>query len=238
MIILFSPSEEKKFIYKSPENIKFHFLESLLFGADIRIDFINNYLNFLKYPKSNYQYVIGIKEDKVFNASINLDKANTIEAINLYNGVAFKALDINSLSKDGIEFIYKNVLIFSNLFGPIRASDKIPYYKLKQGQTFNSNTIYTLYSKFISVLDNYISGDVLDLRAEFYIKVYKLKIPHIKVEFYKNGKKSTHYSKYYKGLLLRNIALSMNYVEPFKILDIKQDNLARIISYDVSDFIA
>lgn len=238
MKILFSPSEEKRFIYTNCDNLEWQFLDSLLFGAAARVGFVKEYISFLKSDDDSKMSVLGSNNVEVLNATINLDMANTVESIHLYNGVAFKALDLYSLPSDSISFIYENVIIFSNLFGPIRASDKIPFYKLKQGKKFLNKTINVLYNDFKKELDNYLTGElILDLRAEFYLKAYKLNMPHIRVEFFKNGKKSTHFSKHYKGVLLRHMALNKTYVEPFKILDIKKDDLAKILQYDVSDSI-
>lgn len=235
MKILFSPSEEKNFIYKENCNEPFSFLQDLLFGANVREDFVKNYLKYLKDSTTNeLSKILGMKNislDKLSAAS-NLHTANTIESILLYNGIAFKALDIRTLPKDSLNFLFDNVLIFSNLFGCIRANDKIPYYKLKQGETFFKNSIFSLYDRFKEPLFEYLKdSDVLDLRAEFYIKAFALPYPHTKAEFYKNNKKVSHQSKHYRGLLLRNLAL--NKKEPFKIRDIKQNGFIKIIQYEV-----
>lgn len=244
MKILFSPSEDKNFIYDGNLNPRFTFLDDLLFGRELkasRLAFIEDYLDVLATaPSGEIARIFGAKNLSgkmgidTLNACSNVDCANTIESIFLYSGVAFKALDAKSLPKKNIDFLFENVLIFSNLFGVIRASDKIPYYKLKQGEKFKNNDITKIYLDFKKHLDSYLqNSDVLDLRAEFYTKAYKLSFPHTKVEFYKNNKKSTHYSKHYRGLLLRHIALKGAFEVPFKLLNIKQDKYARILQYEV-----
>ncbi|MFC2490453.1 MAG: peroxide stress protein YaaA, partial [Prevotella sp.] len=45
----------------------------------------------------------------------------------------YKHLDYRSLDSAAQEFVDKNTLIFSNLFGPVLAADALPEYKLKQG---------------------------------------------------------------------------------------------------------
>ena len=83
-------------------------------------------------------------------------------------------------------------------------------------------------------LDKYLKdNEILDLRAGFYQKAYKLELPHTKVEFFKNGKKSTHYSKYYRGLLLRNIAINGEITSPFQLISSRTSGIARILEYEV-----
>ena len=45
-------------------------------------------------------------------------------------------MSYNNLEKSSQKYIDDNVLIFSNLFGVLKASDVIPDYKLKQGESF------------------------------------------------------------------------------------------------------
>ncbi|RAX54061.1 hypothetical protein CCY99_05110 [Helicobacter sp. 16-1353] len=250
--ILFSPSEDKNFIYKGSSNPKFGFLDSLLFGEDLRTNrmrILESYLEVLrKSPSSEVARIFGAKKlvGKIgidtLNACSNLDSANTIESIFLYSGVAFKALDVASLDTTSVEFLRKNVVIFSNLFGAILGGDKIPYYKLKQGEKFANIDIVAIYKDFKTHLDSLLkSSEVLDLRAEFYTKAYKLTFPHTKIEFFKNGKengkensrKSTHFSKHYRGLTLRHIAQNRAFEVPFKLIDTKQSGFARILQYEV-----
>ncbi len=47
----------------------------------------------------------------------------TMKAIQRYNGVAFDALDYESLNQNEKKYIDENVILFSNLFGPILAKD-------------------------------------------------------------------------------------------------------------------
>lgn len=237
MKILFSPSEEKNLIYKYKEDSTF--INNLLFNnlSNFRENIIKQYLSTLKLASSNdISKLLGSKKISldILSACSNLLNATTTESIYLYNGVAFKALDIHSLPKSAISFLMNNVIIFSNLFGAIRASDKIPYYKLKQGENIGNYNLNSIYKIFKDELDSYLKNEeVLDLRAEIYIKAYSPNIPTTIVEFYKNGKKLSHYSKYYRGILLREIALNNGIVEPFKLLDKKKIGLIEIISYEI-----
>ncbi|MBX2079434.1 peroxide stress protein YaaA, partial [Campylobacter peloridis] len=101
----------------------------------------------------------------------------TIEAIKRYNGVAYEMLDFINLNKKAQEYILNNVLIFSNLFGPIMAKDLIPFYKFKQGKKIDNFNIEKFYKEnFSSSIDNLLKDElVIDLRAKFYEKFYTLK---------------------------------------------------------------
>lgn len=57
----------------------------------------------------------------------SLKEAKTLKAINRYNGVAFDALSYDTLDIKAQNYIDENVLLFSNLFGPIKANN--PYYQ-------------------------------------------------------------------------------------------------------------
>ena len=93
------------------------------------------------------------------------------------------------------------------------------------------NYVYKGFDKF---LDCYLKDkEILDLRAEFYTKAYKLNLAHTKVEFFKNGKKVTHYTKFYRGLLLRNLAINKEVSYPFKLISSKISGLAKILQYEV-----
>ena len=240
MIVLFSPSEDKNFIYNESKNKRFAFVDDLLF-SDLnshRLSILNNYISFLQNsPSRDLARIFGLKSLKNLDlvaACNNIDCANTIESIYLYNGTAFRALDIGSMPSNGLDFVMNNVIIFSNLFGAIRAKDKIPYYKLKQGESFLDIDINYVYKGFDRFLDNYLKDkEILDLRAEFYTKAYKLNLPQTKIDFFKNGKKSTHYSKFYRGLLLRNIAINGEISYPFKLISSKTSGLTRILQYEV-----
>ncbi|RDU58477.1 peroxide stress protein YaaA [Helicobacter sp. MIT 99-5507] len=240
MIILFSPSEDKKFIYKESKNKSFAFVDNLLF-SDLnahRLSILKKYINFLKKsPSGDLARIFGVKSFKnldLIAACSSIDCANTIESIYLYSGTAFRALDIESMPKNGLDFVMNNVIIFSNLFGAIRAKDKIPYYKLKQGENFLDININYVYKGFDGFLDDYLKDkEILDLRAEFYTKAYKLNLAHTKVEFFKNGKKATHCSKFYRGLLLRNLAINNEITYPFKLISSKTSGLTKILQYEV-----
>lgn len=134
-----------------------------------------------------------------------------LEAISLYNGVAYKALDFHTLSAQAQDFIRTHLYIFSNLFGVVRADVALPFYHLYQGRGKGAFALKALYKDISLRIDEVLRGcEVLDLRAEAYINVYKPMDckSYYQVIFLKNGKKLSHYAKYYRGLYARHIAMS------------------------------
>jgi cytoplasmic iron level regulating protein YaaA (DUF328/UPF0246 family) len=132
----------------------------------------------------------------------------TMKAIQRYTGVAFDHLGYEKLDREAQEYIDSHVILFSNLFGPIRASDLIPEYKLKQGEPVGDIKTEKFYHEHSAALmEAYLAEDeILDLRAGFYDKFYKPAKPYTTLKFIKEGKVVSHWAKAYRGIVLREIA--------------------------------
>ena len=139
--------------------------------------------------------------------SISLENKPTMKAIRRYIGVTFEALDYDNLSSTEQNYCDNNILIFSNLFGIVKASEQIPDYKFKQGvqlPEINNEKYYkeTLKPK----LDDELGDEVVDLRAGYYDKFYKPSASVITFKFLKNGKVVSHWAKHYRGLVVKEMA--------------------------------
>ena len=132
----------------------------------------------------------------------------TMKAIQRYTGVAFDHLEYASLDEKAQQYIDSHVLLFSNLFGPMRASDLIPEYKLKQGEAVGDIKTEKFYNEYSAgLMESYLAEDeILDLRAGFYDKFYKPTKPYTTLKFIKEGKVVSHWAKAYRGIVLREIA--------------------------------
>ncbi|QCT94912.1 YaaA family protein [Caminibacter mediatlanticus TB-2] len=203
MKILFSPSEAKK---KGGESeFEFNFLFPHLNKK--RKEVVDKYNDFIKTAlKEELEKLFGVKEVEEFLGDIYSKK--TFPAIKRYSGVAYDYLDFDSLGENAKNYIYKNVIIFSNLFGPISAGDFIPEYKLKQGEKIGDFEPWKFYKKhFSKALDEYLENeDILDLRAGFYSKFYSPKKEVFTFKFLKNKKVVSHFAKAYRGIILREVA--------------------------------
>ncbi len=202
MKILFAPSEAKKIggIYKDME-----------FCFDLeREKILQTYDSVVKSGDTTIlEHLYGTKE----RYDIDIFNSPTIEAVRRYSGVAYEYLDFDSLHPLHQEFVYDHLVIFSNLFGPLCAHDKIPFYKLKQGSSVDTIKPDRYYKERCKHLLK--DEEILDLRAGYYEKFYKPPFC-VKMKFIKNGKVVSHWAKAYRGKVLREIA--QNEIDSFKKL--------------------
>jgi len=166
-----------------------------------------------------------IEECKRYKTS--LLKKPTMKAILRYTGVAFDALDYENLEEKTQKYCDENIILFSNLFGPLKASDLIPDYKLKQGAVLESIDLIKEYkTNTKSFLDHYLGEEVVDLRAGFYDKFYKSNSSTnvITYKFLKDGKVVSHWAKHYRGLVVKELA--KNNIQNFKeLMDLEIEGL-------------
>ena len=152
----------------------------------------------------------------------------TLKAIQRYTGVAFEAIKYETLNSKEQDFIDKNVVIFSNLFGAISADSLIPDYKFKQGAILPNLNNEKFYKQNLKdILDESLGDEVLDLRAGYYDKLYKPSASTITFKFLKGGKVVSHWAKHYRGELVRQIA--KNNISNFaELVNFKFDGLSLV----------
>lgn len=209
MIILFAPSEGKREGGTDPSLNNTSLLFCKLYPK--RLEIIKEY-ELLTQSGNDMELseLFGIKNPVEFQRyKIPFDIAPTMKAIERYDGVAYDYLNYASLPSQAQSYIDSNVILFSNLFGPIRAADLIPDYKLKQGSGIGSLAPEKHYKKyFTEALDEMIGGrEILDIRAGFYDKFYIPKNKTVTLKFLKEGKVVSHWAKAYRGVVLREAAL-------------------------------
>lgn len=231
MYILFSPSEGKQTPAKSRCK---RALEFLFHTTPYKQNALNAYLATLRSgDESLICRIFGTKTLELDTLALaqNLLHTPRLPAIELYNGVAYKALDFGNLPQDSQAFLLQSVLICSNLFGFVRASDELPFYKLHQGKGMKDFALQTLYTAQKHDMDTLLANhEVLDLRAEIYAKVYPLDMPHTQISFLKNGKKLSHASKLYRGLYLRQLALSASRAKKQKHIFCSETTQSKVAS--------
>ena len=210
MITLFSPSEGKnppKDTNLSPKDTQ---IKALFSNTSYKQKAIDSYIQALKQcDNATICKIFGTKTLKLEDVSLcqNLLKTPRMPAIELYSGVAYKALDFKNLSPDSRHFLLCNVFICSNLFGFVRASDNLPFYNLHQNKGFGAFELKAIYKAQKKDMESLLADrEVLDLRAQAYIKVYEPEIPHLRAEFLYNGKTLSHYAKHYRGLYLKELS--------------------------------
>jgi len=206
MKVLFSPSEGK-----IKDGNDFLDLNLLTFTNHDRSHILNIYHDFLNtasYEELSKLFGLKKEDDIQGNKNIDIFKEPVLKAIAKYNGVAYEYLKYNSLSSNQKNFIDNNVIIFSNLFGPLLAKDPIPYYRLKQGEKINNFDLVKYYKEnFSDELDLFLDNElIIDLRAGHYEKFYTIKKEYITCKFLKNGKVVSHWAKAYRGLILKDLS--------------------------------
>ena len=233
MKILFSPSEAKTAVSSNKFIDRGDFIFPNLYEK--RCEILKIYDDFLqKATVEKISKLFGVKnltDEPSLRES--LFKKGAIKAVLRYDGVAYKHLDYRSLDSAAQDFIDKNTLIFSNLFGPVLATDALPEYKLKQGERIDGLNLEEFYRQnFSGEIDGWLGDDdILDLRAEFYEKFYRIRKPFATLKFLKNGKVVSHYAKAYRGIVLRQVAqngvknfdeLCKMDIENLRLIDVKK----------------
>lgn len=245
MKILFSPSETKIDGGEGDFLNKNSFIFPELYSK--RLEILNSYNDFLKTAsKEQLEKLFGTKKEDILNKyRQDIFSQNTKKAIERYTGVAYDYLNYSNLNENEKKYIDENTLIFSNLFGVLKASDEIPDYKLKQGESFLGLKLEKFYNENFSLkLDEFFeSEDILDLRAGFYEKFYTIKKPYYTMKFIKDGKVVSHFAKAYRGIILRLVAQNniksidelMNMeIENLSIEEIKKQKLKTEIIYNIN----
>ncbi|DAB39818.1 MAG TPA: hypothetical protein CFH81_06230 [Sulfurovum sp. UBA12169] len=204
MKILLAPSETKSSGGTIPFSLSDLWSNELL---ETRSKLTQIYLEELKDELKSKQ-MFGLKKPREieYYRNIRLHSLAT-KAVKRYTGVAFDYLDYSSLDDKQQNYIDKNVMIFSNLFGPIMAGDLIPEYRLSQGAKvgeIEADKYYKVHGA--ELLDKYLADEeILDIRAGYYDRFYVPSKPYTTLKFIKDGKAVSHWAKAYRGIVLREI---------------------------------
>ncbi|CAI8301246.1 MAG: Uncharacterised protein [Acidimicrobiales bacterium AG-410-I20] len=101
-----------------------------------RLQVVSSLIEAMKEPESDRAKLLGVKGKKVAEATLSnreIQKAETLPAIERYTGVLYDALNYSALSEGLKRKIDQQVVIFSGLWGIVKPKDLIPDYKLKMG---------------------------------------------------------------------------------------------------------
>lgn len=128
----------------------------------------------------------------------------TMPAIERYTGVLFDALDAASLEPAARRWVDDHVVIQSALLGFVRASDRIPAYKVSEHSRLPGERMRALWADAGAELP----GFVLDLRSKAYAALAPV-AGAVQVEIVsREGKALNHWNKAGKGALVRALALA------------------------------
>ena len=230
MKILLAPSETKR------SGGEFSFDPGTLLFETLtpqRMKLLHSYTNVLQEGDMQVlSKMFGIKKEAdILKYKREIIHELTMKAIQRYTGVAFDYLGYEELEPSAQTYIDEHVILFSNLFGPILASDLIPEYKLKQGEAVGDIKVEKFYNEHSEdFVENYLAEEeILDLRAGFYDKFYKPKKAYTTLKFIKDGKVVSHWAKAYRGIVLREIAKAgVESIEEFMKLPIEGLSITEI----------
>ncbi len=201
--ILFSPSEGKKRGGTQSAN-------EILGALSARDTILNTYNDIVNSKnEEDIKKLFGFKKFTECEPYIvDIFNSPLMSAVERYRGVAYDYLEFDTLDNDAKEYIKRNTIIFSNLYGAIYAGDAIANYKVKQGNNIGDIIPDKFYKeRFTYQLDLLFANDeILDLRAGYYDKFYKITQPYTTLKFLKDGKVVSHWAKAYRGLVLRAVA--------------------------------
>jgi len=181
--VLFSPSEGKN----PGGNLA---PKELLCSNSARANILNEYNEIVtRADEDEITQLFGIKKfndcqpymQDVFSSPL-------MSAIERYQGVAYDYLEYSTLDERAKEYLKRNTIIFSNLYGPLLGGDTIANYKVKQGNDIGSIAPDKFYKdRFSYQLDLFLAKDeILDLRAGYYDKFYKSNKEYTTLKFLHN----------------------------------------------------
>lgn len=229
MKILLAPAESKKEGGKNKPYCKENFAFKQLFNT--RDEVFKIYEEFVQNATlEELSKWFGLKkQSEVEKYKISLKDKPTMKAIQRYTGVAFDAISYEKLSLEEQNYINNNVVIFSNLFGPLKADDLIPDYKYKQGSKLPNINVEKFYKDNTSAfIDEYVENEIIDLRAGYYEKFYKsTKAKVLTFKFIKDGKVVSHWAKHYRGEVLKQMS-QKNIISIDEFMNMKIDGLKLI----------
>ncbi len=193
-LLLLAPSEDKK------EGGKFGILTETKNQAWIR-NAIQARIRLVS--RIEISKILDAKGDllnKVLSQSKNLHKEiPLLPALERYQGVAFEALDPSSIPRK----VWRQIFVLSNLRGVVRGDHMLPFYKLKMSSIEGLKA--HLQKQFLSELQELPSGPVWSLLPDDQSKLIDSweRKRHTVMILDGSGKKISHWSKYYRGVLAR-----------------------------------
>jgi len=153
---------------------------------------------------------LGAKGAEWLESNQQLESSPVMPAICRYTGVVFDALDYSTLEEAGIRSAHESLWLFSALFGPVRATDMIPRYRLSFDSKLPGEPLKKRWQPYAEAMWR---GDfVVDLRSEGYRALSPLPggcgVYVRVVENLSGGVAAGHANKTTKGRLVRSIVAS------------------------------
>ena len=126
--------------------------------------------------------------ENTFENIQNFEKLNSYEALSLYDGVTFRQLEIEKYFEKEVEYLNKNLFIFSALYGVLSPNTEIKPYRLDMTINILNESLYKFWNKDVNTyLEKYSDEIFINLSSKEFSKIldYK-KFKVIDIEFRQN----------------------------------------------------
>ena len=179
MKVILSPAKklnEKSCDVKALSNISFSDDSKIL--VDELKDFSSDQLISLMSVSSN---IANLNKERFNTWEYPFDDTNSKPAVFMFDGAVYSELDVQTLSKDDLDYLQENLRIISGLYGLLKPLDKIMPYRLEMGTKLQINGYKNLYEFWGEKITNHLKEDISDddvivnLASNEYSKAINLK---------------------------------------------------------------
>ena len=179
MKVILSPAKklnEKNCDVKALSNISFSDDSKIL--VDKLKDFSSDQLISIMSVSSN---IANLNKERFNTWEYPFDDTNSKPAVFMFDGAVYSELDVQTLSKDDLDYLQKNLRIISGLYGLLKPLDKIMPYRLEMGTKLQINGYKNLYEFWGEKITNHLKEDISDddvivnLASNEYSKAINLK---------------------------------------------------------------
>ena len=179
MKVILSPAKklnEKSCDVKALSNISFSDDSKIL--VDELKDFSSDQLISLMSVSSN---IANLNKERFNTWEYPFDDTNSKPAVFMFDGAVYSELDVQTLSKDDLDYLQENLRIISGLYGLLKPLDKIMPYRLEMGTKLQINGYKNLYEFWGEKITNYLIEDccdddvIVNLASNEYSKAINLK---------------------------------------------------------------
>ena len=179
MKVILSPAKklnEKSCDVKALSNISFSDDSKIL--VDELKDFSSDQLISLMSVSSN---IANLNKERFNTWEYPFDDTNSKPAVFMFDGAVYSELDVQTLSKDDLDYLQENLRIISGLYGLLKPLDKIMPYRLEMGTKLQINGYKNLYEFWGEKITNHLIEDfsdddvIVNLASNEYSKAINLK---------------------------------------------------------------
>ena len=179
MKVILSPAKklnEKSCDVKALSNISFSDDSKIL--VDELKDFSSDQLISLMSVSSN---IANLNKERFNTWEYPFDDTNSKPAVFMFDGAVYSELDVQTLSKNDLDYLQENLRIISGLYGLLKPLDKIMPYRLEMGTKLQINGYKNLYEFWGEKITNHLIADcseddvIVNLASNEYSKAINLK---------------------------------------------------------------